>query len=87
MSFNLSDTSTRVEFSKQMCQDFGFESLEQKSRLWDHKCVNDVGEVLVIRGDCWVLYHPRDPEDDVIAEGESPAGLVEFLQIRAGVTV
>lgn len=84
MSFNLSDTSTRVEFSKQMYQDFGFESLEQKSRLWNHKFVNDVGEVLVIRGDCWVLYRP---EDDVIAEGESPAGLVEFLQIRAGVTV
>lgn len=80
MEFNLTDSITRTQFVNQMKFDFGFEYLQNGNRSWNHKFTNDSGEVLVVRGAHWVLYHP---EDDVIAEGTSADELVEFLRIRS----
>ena len=80
MDFNLTNATARAQFAKQMECDFGFKYLQNANRSWNHKFTNDDGEVLAVRGQHWVLYHP---EDDVIAEGNSTDELVEFLRIRS----
>ena len=79
MGYTLNDVFNKIEAYERIQKAFGFKAAGTGVRSWSHQFINAAGEVLNVRGSDWVLYHP---EDNVLAEGTTPAELKKFLLSR-----
>lgn len=76
---SLSDMVDKISGYDKIYRDFGFNLAGHGIRPWSFKYINSANEVLNVRSSEWVLF---SLEDNVIAEGNTPAELKHFLLNR-----